>query len=62
MDVNHYTNDNDEKYCYCSTAGDAGCLQHYSLPWGCRGKRTIFIFHFIKYIRKRNKTWYSKNL
>lgn len=32
MNVSRYTNDNDEEYCYCGTTGDAGCLQHYSLP------------------------------
>lgn len=30
--VSRYANDNDEEYCYRGTAGDAGCLQHYTLP------------------------------
>lgn len=32
MDVSRYANDNDQEYCYRGTAGDAGCLQHYTLP------------------------------
>lgn len=45
MDVSRYTNDNDEKYCYCGTAGDAGRLQHYSLPRGCRKKSAIITLY-----------------
>lgn len=43
VDVSRYANDNDQEYCYRGTAGDAGCLQHYTLPGGCNKNVTFLV-------------------
>lgn len=47
MDVSRYANDNDQEYCYRGTAGDACCLQHYTLPGGCNEKKKNFVVTFF---------------
>lgn len=43
VDVSRYANDNDQEYCYRGTAGDAGCLQHYTSPGSCKKNAALLV-------------------